>query len=58
MRGEGSGVGSGLGLAIVARVLRALGGSIEIDSRPGVGTTVRILIPSPEPQSVAQPAAS
>jgi len=42
VRGDGGSTGSGVGLAIVARVLRALGGSLAIDSRPGVGTTVRI----------------
>ena len=47
VHGDGGGAGSGLGLAIVARVLRVLGGSLHIDSRPGAGTTVRVLLPSP-----------
>lgn len=45
VRGETS-TGSGLGLAIVARVLRVLDGSLAIDSRPGAGTTLRILLPA------------
>ena len=47
VRGETS-TGSGLGLAIVARVLRVLDGALAIDSRPGTGTTVRILLPAAE----------
>ena len=46
VRGDGQRTGSGLGLAIVARVLRALGGALAIDSRPMVGTTVCIMLPS------------
>lgn len=45
VRGEAS-TGSGLGLAIVARVLRVLEGALVIDSRPGAGTIVRIVLPA------------
>ncbi|KAI2794577.1 hypothetical protein POX_a01176 [Penicillium oxalicum] len=38
-------VGSGLGLSIVRSLIRSLGGSIEIQSRVGEGTTVRAAIP-------------
>lgn len=38
--------GTGLGLAIVERVVRNHGGRVEIDSSHGVGTTVRIVLPS------------
>ncbi len=38
--------GSGLGLSIVDAVVRAHGGSIEIDSAPGRGTTVRFTLPA------------
>ena len=39
----------GLGLATVYWVVRAHGGAIAIDSAPGKGTTVRLLIPVAEP---------
>jgi len=42
--GEGR-AGFGLGLAIAKEAVRALGGTIEIDSVCGVGTTVRIVLP-------------
>ncbi len=37
--------GSGLGLMIVQRILRDHGGLIEIETRPGQGTTVTLLLP-------------
>ncbi len=37
--------GLGMGLALVKRVLDRLGGSVSIDSRPGDGTTVTLLLP-------------
>lgn len=37
--------GTGLGLAIVARVARAHGGNVEIESADGAGTTVAIELP-------------
>lgn len=40
------GAGSGLGLASVARFVRQTGGTSEIISTPGVGTTVRLLLPA------------
>lgn len=39
------GRGSGLGLSQVYGVARQSGGTIEIDSAPGVGTTVRLYLP-------------
>jgi signal transduction histidine kinase len=41
------GRGTGLGLTVSADVMRSLGGSLEIDSNSGRGTTVRLLFPSP-----------
>jgi two-component system phosphate regulon sensor histidine kinase PhoR len=38
--------GLGLGLAIVKHMVQALGGTLDLDSRDGVGTTVRIGLPS------------
>jgi len=37
--------GTGLGLALVERVAREHGGSVEIASRPGGGTSVRLVFP-------------
>jgi signal transduction histidine kinase len=38
--------GTGLGLAIVKRLVESWGGSVNVDSRPGSGTTFRIHIES------------
>lgn len=38
--------GVGLGLYTCREVVRANGGSIEVDSRPGAGTTFRVVLPS------------
>ena len=37
--------GTGLGMAIVKKIMDLHGGEIEIDSAPGHGTTVRLVIP-------------
>lgn len=41
--------GSGLGLLIVQRIVRDHGGKIDVESRPGEGTTFRIWLPLREP---------
>ena len=40
--------GTGLGLAIVNRIVERHGGSVEIESRVGVGTTLRLWLPKAE----------
>ncbi|KAL1859108.1 hypothetical protein Plec18170_002223 [Paecilomyces lecythidis] len=42
-------VGTGLGLSIVRSIVKTLGGSIHIRSRPGEGTTVRVSLPLGRP---------
>ncbi len=37
--------GTGLGLAIVKRIARAHGTDLEVESRPGAGTTMRLRLP-------------
>jgi two-component system phosphate regulon sensor histidine kinase PhoR len=48
-RGEASLVhetkGSGLGLSLVEHIMEAHGGSVEIDSTPGKGSTFTLLLP-------------
>jgi PAS domain S-box-containing protein len=41
-----TGVGTGLGLALVHGIMRDHGGVVELESEPGVGTTVRCLFPA------------
>jgi len=43
-RGEG-GDGTGLGLSIVEAIAQAHGGAVELDSRPGLGSTFTVVIP-------------
>ena len=45
--------GSGLGLAIVRRLVEAMHGTLEIESAPGAGTTVRVALPRAEPEARA-----
>ena len=45
--------GTGLGMAIVRRIVEDHGGAIDVESKPGEGTTVTILLPR---KTTAQPA--
>jgi CheY-like chemotaxis protein len=40
------GKGTGLGLSMVHSTMQQMGGDIEIESRPGEGTSVRLLLPA------------
>ena len=43
-----SSIGTGLGLSSAYGVVKAYGGEIQLDSRPGAGTTVNIYLPAAE----------
>jgi PAS domain S-box-containing protein len=47
--------GTGLGLATVYGIVTEAGGSVTIDSEPGLGTTVRVYIPADEEAIVSAP---
>ncbi|MEO1481949.1 MAG: HAMP domain-containing sensor histidine kinase [Myxococcota bacterium] len=48
---KGNDGGSGLGLAISLSIVEGLGGSIEVDNRPGEGVTFRVVLPLEVPQA-------
>lgn len=41
--------GTGLGLPVARRIVEEHGGSLDLTSAPGQGTTARIVLPAPEP---------
>jgi signal transduction histidine kinase/CheY-like chemotaxis protein len=47
-----TGVGTGLGLSQVYGVVRESGGTLAIDSQPGQGTTVRLILPAGTPPPI------
>ena len=46
-------IGTGLGLSIVKGVIEAHRGSVEVESKPGVGTTFRVLLPATSEGKIA-----
>lgn len=54
---KGVGKGTGLGLSQVFGFVRQSGGHVTIDSEPGRGTCVRVLLPA-RPEAVPSPAAT
>ena len=42
------GTGTGLGLSISRRIVRSFGGEIVVSSKPGRGTTMRVVLPAAE----------
>lgn len=47
-KGKNSKTGNGIGLSICEEIIRSLGGSFEIKSKPGIGTAVVIKLPAGE----------
>lgn len=53
------GKGTGLGLSMVHGIVQAAGGTVELHSRPGAGTTVHVYLPAAEPEvAIAAPSTS
>ncbi|SIB01431.1 two-component sensor and regulator [Mycobacteroides abscessus subsp. abscessus] len=49
--------GTGIGMSVCKKIVEELGGSIDISSRPGVGTAVKVILPieAEEAEKLAEP---
>ena len=47
--------GTGLGLTVARDLVSAHGGSLDVDSRPGAGTTFHVTLPASAAQEAARP---
>ncbi len=55
---KGEGRGTGLGLSTVYGIVSQSGGAVRAYSEPGVGTTMRVLLPAATEKAVADPGAT